>query len=146
MESTTVESLVSAALEAVPPPNGMRVHCNIEPDHNFTTDPERLVGAISNLLTNAYRYGGPNISISASASADGVTICFDDDGPGVDSAVQTTLFEPFSRGESAPHKGGSGLGLAITRGIVEAAGGRVEYRNLRPRGASFRIHLPGGPS
>jgi signal transduction histidine kinase len=146
LESTTVGSLVSAALESVPPPKGVVVHRDIEPDHGLTTDPERLVDAITNLLTNAYRYGGRNVSISASTSAEGVTICVEDDGPGVDRAVQSTLFEPFSRGESAAHKGGSGLGLAITRGIVEAAGGRVEYRPGRPQGASFRIHLPERPS
>ncbi|MGH2735965.1 MAG: PAS domain-containing sensor histidine kinase [Actinomycetota bacterium] len=142
LEATSVEVLIKNALDSVVPPDGVRVHHEIDPDLEITTDPERVGEAISNLLTNAYRYGGHRVSVKASAAPGGVTITVEDDGPGVEAALVPTMFEPFSRGESAAAAGGSGLGLAITRGIAEAAGGRIDYRPLLPRGSSFRIFLP----
>ena len=51
------------------------------------------------------------------------------------------IFDPFARGVSANGRRGKGLGLFIARRIVEAHGGAIGLRRVRP-GAEFWIELP----
>lgn len=62
-----------------------------------------------------------------------------DQGPGIDSAERTRVFEAFHRGE---HPGGSGLGLAITQAIVMAHGGRVWIEGTPGGGTTVIMELP----
>lgn len=70
-----------------------------------------------------------------------VSLTVTDDGPGIDPAVLSRLFEPFASTRLDAH--GTGLGLAVSEGIVREHGGVLLARN-RPdgRGAQFEIVLP----
>jgi signal transduction histidine kinase len=61
-----------------------------------------------------------------------------DDGPGIDPAERTKVFEAFF----FKREGGIGLGLAIVQQIVSAHGGEIEAAESRLGGALFRIRLP----
>ena len=91
--------------------------------------------AITNLIGNSVAHGGGAGQISVLVSADR-TIEVMDEGPGVPAALQSRLFEPFSRGSQDAE--GCGLGLHLTREIMRAHGGEV---CLVPgeRGATFRL-------
>jgi two-component system sensor histidine kinase KdpD len=66
-----------------------------------------------------------------------------DRGPGIPSAQQERVFEPFYRaGTDRTGHRGSGLGLAIVRGFVEANGGRVWVESLPNQGTTFALELP----
>jgi len=66
-----------------------------------------------------------------------------DDGPGVPSSVQGSIFDPFERGgrDASDPAPGVGLGLALSRALAHDLGGRL---TLEPseRGATFRLVLP----
>ena len=65
-----------------------------------------------------------------------VDVC--DDGPGVPSELQATLFEPFVSGHTTI--GRSGMGLAISRQIMNEAGGAL---TLEPSSSgALRIEIP----
>jgi signal transduction histidine kinase len=94
-----------------------------------------------NLLTNAYRYGGHTIRVTARRRGSDAVIEVEDDGEGVPEHLVGQLFEPFTRGENSG-EGGAGLGLAITQRIVEHLGGAITYESRDPVGARFLVRVP----
>src|SRR5829696_6590218 len=112
--------------------------------------PDSLRRAVTNLLTNAVKYGadgrwiGVAVRHSVVRGKTAVDIVVSDRGRGVDAADLPRLFEPFFRGQYAIDRQiqGHGLGLSPVRRIAEAYGGRVRVRSTPGEGASFSIHLP----
>ena len=108
---------------------------------------ERLLRrALRNLLENARRYGGGEITTLVAASADGaarISVC--DRGPGVPVELRERIFEPFFRLPGhAEREGGVGLGLSLVRQIVLAHGGQVACEARQGGGSCFVIQLPPG--
>jgi signal transduction histidine kinase len=108
---------------------------------------ERLLRrALRNLLENARRYGGGEITTLVAASADGaarISVC--DRGPGVPVELRERIFEPFFRLPGhAEREGGVGLGLSLVRQIVLAHGGQVACEAREGGGSCFVIQLPPG--
>lgn len=108
-------------------------------------DPDKLVTAFGNLLSNALRFSpmGGTIQFDLSQQAGAVRIQIADAGPGVAPADRDRVFEPFYRGERQPSEGtrGTGIGLSIVHEYIAAHGGRIELLPDGP-GATFRIDLP----
>lgn len=98
--------------------------------------------ALGNLVDNALRYGGSTIRVGLQAGTQSLTVSVTDNGPALDPAVQTHLFEPFWRGPASP-AGGSGLGLAIAQRTIRSLGGELSFegRSGTP-GNSFLIRIP----
>jgi len=106
---------------------------------------ERLLRrALRNLLENARRYGGGEVSVSTQ-SRDGqalVRVC--DRGPGVPEAARERIFEPFYRLPGhAEQAGGVGLGLSLVKQIAERHGGSVRCEAREGGGSCFVLSLPG---
>jgi PAS domain S-box-containing protein len=138
-----VDAAIAArrALDAAPPPAGTEVTISIPDGLSVWVDPLRFDQVLTNLLTNAYRYGGPAVSITGAARNGAVEVAVCDDGTGVPGDLVPRLFEPFARGSNAESQGGSGIGLALCRRLIEAFGGTIRYEAARP-GARFTIELP----
>jgi signal transduction histidine kinase len=107
-------------------------------DAAAVADPLVLDRVVSNLLTNALRYGKPPFVLSAERRDRHLRIAVEDSGEGVPDELRTTLFERFSRTQSAQ---GSGLGLAIARAYARAHGGDLVYAP-GDGGARFELIVP----
>ena len=136
-----VKDVVDAALETTPPPDDTTILTDVDPGVTVCADKHRLLQVVSNLLTNAYRYGGKNIEITAKRSGDSALLSIADDGPGVEEAIVPNLFDPFARGSTSATVGGSGLGLAIVKALVQSAGGDVWHEKNEPHGARFCVRM-----
>jgi protein-histidine pros-kinase len=136
-----VRALVDRVLESTPPPEGKAVSTSVPRDLCVRFDPGRLEQVVTNLLVNAYRYGGPAIVIDARSEGNGATLSVMDDGAGVAPDFVPELFEPFTRGKQANVVRGSGIGLALCRRVVESMEGDIWYEARSPHGSSFRINL-----
>ncbi len=88
--------------------------------------PNALKRALSNLATNACRYG-ERVTIAAGNRGGAIEITVDDDGPGIPEGKRDEVFRPFYRIDQSrnPATGGTGLGLSIARDIVRAHGGEI---------------------
>jgi PAS domain S-box-containing protein len=105
----------------------------------------RLEQVLSNLLSNALKYGaGHPVEVALSTSGDRVHLRVRDEGIGIEPEVQERIFERFERAVSDRHYGGLGMGLWITREIVTAMGGTIHVESAPRRGAVFTVELPRG--
>jgi len=103
----------------------------------------RLEQVVTNLLTNAIKYGaGKPIEIELRSEGVEAILEVVDHGIGIDLEQQKRIFERFERAVSSRDFGGFGLGLWITRQIVEASGGRIAVQSEPGSGARFQVRLP----
>ncbi len=112
-------------------------------------DPDALRQILTNLFDNALRHTPPGgrITVTAEASAGGVTIAVADTGSGIASEHLPRIFERFYRADPgrSREEGGTGLGLAIVKHLIEAHGGRVEARSTLGEGTTILLFFPGDP-
>jgi len=106
-------------------------------------DEFRIEQVITNLLTNALRYGdGKPVAVTVSSGEGRARVSVRDQGMGIAPADQERIFQQFERTEGSAAVPGLGLGLYIARQIVEAHHGRLEVVSEVGQGAEFILYLP----
>jgi PAS domain S-box-containing protein len=107
-------------------------------------DPMRIEQIVSNLISNAVKYGdGSAISVKTFRDGDVARLVVSDRGKGIPEEMRDKIFERFERaGVSGAQISGLGLGLYICRQIIEAHGGSIHVESELGRGASFVVDLP----
>ena len=105
--------------------------------------PKALTRALTNLIDNAWKYGGQKISLSARLQADYLLLEVCDDGPGIPENEIERLKQPFTRRENArTNASGTGLGLAIVERVARVHGGQLELLPNPGGGLIARLSLP----
>lgn len=106
-------------------------------------DPYRMEQVLTNLLTNAMKYGqGKPVRVMVRGSNQNVELSVEDHGLGIAPEHQERIFEQFERINASHAATGLGLGLYIVRQIVEEHGGRVYLRSKVGEGSTFVVQLP----
>lgn len=105
-------------------------------------DPTHIERVIKNIVHNAIKFApkGKTISINTSLTADEVTVCIHNDGPGIAAEDLPRIFERFFQVDQSRHDG-TGLGLAIARHIVQGHGGNIWAESEPGKGVTFFITL-----
>ena len=141
--SVRIDEAVQEALAALP---GPKPYVDLQGLTALTAlvDPGHLVQVLTNLFTNAIKYGGERFTVNSDSSGDDLFVRISDSGPGVPASFVPHLFERFTRSEDAREgaQKGTGLGLYITRSLLLANGGGVTYETTPGGGATFCIRLP----
>jgi PAS domain S-box-containing protein len=145
LEPVPIAPLSRQVLETMPTPEDKTVELRVQDDLVALADSHHLDQILSNLFTNAFRYGGSEVKLEADAAESAIVLSLSDNGPGVERDLVPHLFDPFARGSTSAEAGGSGLGLAIVRGLVEASGGDIWYEVCEPTGSRFCVRLPRPP-
>lgn len=137
-----VENLAQQA-EAVGPPLSLRAAVPVE----GTWDGFRIEQVLTNLVTNALRYGaGKPVEIEVGRIGEQAEMTVRDHGIGIAPEDQARIFEQFERTEdSRRHAAGLGLGLFIARQIVRLHGGEIGLESRLGKGSLFRVRLPLAP-
>jgi PAS domain S-box-containing protein len=103
----------------------------------------RLEQVVSNLLSNALKYGaGHPVTLRTERTSASARLLVRDQGIGIEPLALPHLFHKFQRGVSERHYGGLGLGLYVTRQLLQAMGGTVTVESTPGRGATFTVELP----
>ena len=115
--------------------------CESEPV-TVSGDANRLIDALTNLVTNAIDYNVPDgrVDIRVSARANDAEIRVADTGIGMDESTQTRIFDPFFTTKEVGK--GVGLGLSSVAGLVEQCHGHISVESALGRGTTFRVFLP----
>lgn len=150
-----LHATIEAQLEALAPlldERGMRVERRFAAAlPRFDFDPRRIEQVITNLMTNAIRYGRPRgvvrieTRLETRSDRDGnamAVACVEDDGVGIPVDDRERLFAPYVRGAGRSRSGGLGIGLAICRRICESHGGAIRVDGGELGGARFTFELP----
>jgi two-component system, sensor histidine kinase and response regulator len=117
----------------------------------FHADKAILKRVFSNLIQNAITHSPMPVTLTLTARREGSGILFTvgDDGPGIPTEYQETIFAPFTQLSvpNAPRVFSSGLGLAFCRVALENHGGRIAVNSTEGQGSTFSMWLPvGAPS
>ncbi|AKJ04811.1 PAS domain S-box protein [Archangium gephyra] len=103
----------------------------------------RMEQVMTNLLTNAIRYGGGQpIAVRVAEAGERVRLEVSDRGVGIAPEDHERIFERFERVMRPSEVSGLGLGLFITRQIVRAHGGDVRVESQLGHGSTFIVELP----
>lgn len=106
-------------------------------------DALRIEQVITNLFTNAIRYGkGKPVSVTLRDSDSMVTLIVKDQGIGIAPEDQEKIFERFERVVNPSEVSGFGLGLYISRQIVREHGGTIRVESKPGEGSAFYVTLP----
>ena len=128
----------------------LRFHLNSN-DILLYADPDRILQALTNLVSNAIKFSPPGGLISLTAldiGSDEARIDVADQGRGIPGNKLDSVFERFQQVDASDSRemGGTGLGLAICRSIVSQHGGLIWVTSPPGQGATFHFTLPTRPA
>jgi len=103
----------------------------------------RIEQVITNLLTNAFKYGsGRPVEVSVEATEAIARLRVRDHGGGVAPEAIERIFERFERFASGHHQKSLGVGLYIARQVIDAHAGVVRVEETSASGSTFLVELP----
>jgi signal transduction histidine kinase/DNA-binding response OmpR family regulator len=145
-----VRSLVAQTIEANRAlAEGLGVRIRLVPASaavDVRVDPDRLVQAVTNLLSNDIKFSPPGeeVVVAVEARNETARISVRDHGHGVPDEFKPHIFEKFAQADAtdARQKGGTGLGLSIVKEIVDRLDGAVGFGDAPGGGAIFYVDLP----
>jgi len=106
-------------------------------------DVRKIDQIVSNLLTNAIKYGHQKpIEITLTQEGNQAIIEVTDHGEGIDPENFEKIFRRFERVQSGISVGGIGLGLYIVKQIVEKNGGSISVQSKKGEGSTFTVKIP----
>lgn len=105
--------------------------------------PKAITRAITNLIDNAWKYGGGEVTVKTAAVDGEIWLEISDHGPGIPASETERLKRPFTRLETArTNASGTGLGLAIVERIARLHNGRLDLLPNPGGGLLARLVLP----
>jgi PAS domain S-box-containing protein len=105
----------------------------VEADLAVRADPDQLRHLLENLLGNALRHGGADVTVAVGSLDDGFYVA--DDGPGIPEADRDAVFDS---GYSTAAEG-TGVGLAIVQQVVDAHDWSISVTESETGGTRFEI-------
>jgi two-component system sensor histidine kinase VicK len=149
----TAQSLFERAAnlqQAAADKNNLRFHFESNAVEVYA-DPDRILQALTNLISNAIKFSPPGGTIYLSArpiDEHEARIDVHDEGRGIPPGKLDAIFERFQQVDASDSRamGGTGLGLAICRSIVTQHGGLIWATSPPNHGATFHFTLPTHPT
>lgn len=122
---------------------GRQIVTDLPPLPETMLRPKAITRAITNLIDNAAKYGGGEITLKVAVVDGVIRIEVGDRGPGVPAEEIERLKRPFTRLETArTNATGTGLGLAIVERIARLHDGHLDLSPNPGGGLLARLSLP----
>lgn len=114
-----------------------------------TIDPDKVTQVITNVVVNAFKYGGTGdvrlavnatLPLEASDGASHLRVVIEDHGIGMTPEQVERAFVPFEQASAKSE--GAGLGLAIVGELVKLMEGSIDVQSTPGEGTTVTILLP----
>ena len=107
-------------------------------------DPDRFQIVIRNLLSNAAKYSpsGTDITVDVRRDDGKALVSVHDEGIGISTEDQSSLFTRFGRIDTTQHVQGTGLGLWLSREIARMHEGDLTVESRTGLGSTFTFSVP----
>ena len=118
---------------------GITLTADIEPGIAAVGNAGLLNRLVSNLVSNAYKYGreGGHIDVKLRRDGEKISLTVADDGVGISADKLDKIFNRFYRADASRSRAGTGLGLAIAREIAHLHGGEITVSSAEGEGSIF---------
>ena len=146
IEKLNLSALVNSVCEdmSLIRERGISLEHEVEDEIWVDGNPALLSRLLSNLISNAYRYGKDDGHIKArlKKSQDEVTLSVSDDGIGISREDKEKIFRRVYQADSSRTGSGTGLGLSMVKEIASFHGGSMSVESEPGKGSEFTFHLP----
>ncbi len=145
-----LHDVINSAMEKVQLQVGQKqgsLHASLNAEKaGLFADKVHITNIVYNLLDNALKYSKeiPEISISTQNIGEGILMCVQDTGIGINKENQKRVFEQFYRVSTGNVHNirGFGLGLSYVKAIVQKHGGDITVDSELGKGSTFKVYLP----
>lgn len=126
---------------------GIQLTADIQPEINIYGNPQLLSRLVTNLISNAYRYGKENGHIlvrlhsndTGASERRSLSLSVEDDGIGISKEEQKHIFQRFYQVDPSRSGAGTGLGLSMVQQIAEFHNGTVTVKSAPGDGSIFTV-------
>ena len=122
-----------------------KINFNSSEEFIANVDVFHFENAINNIIDNAIKYGGNEISIQLEHHKNSFEISISDNGSSLSKVNKDKIFEKFyrvSKGNTHDVKG-FGIGLYYTKKIIEKHSGTI-HLDLKDNLTTFKLSIPNG--
>lgn len=109
-------------------------------------DESKFMQVINNLFTNSLKFTNDDgtISLRVEDKDKSVLFTFSDNGIGIPSHLQHTIFDQFTdaRRKGLNNEPTSGLGLSIVKTLVDWHNGKIWFESKEGEGTTFFVEIP----
>ena len=100
-----------------------------------------MFDAFANLIDNALKHGGGDVSVAVKGTESAITISVADRGPGIPAEERENVLQRFYRLERSRHSPGSGLGLSLVAAVMRLHGAVIRMADNMP-GLKIELRFP----
>lgn len=126
---------------------GIQLTADIQPEINIYGNPQLLSRLVTNLISNAYRYGKENghilvrlhLNDTGASERRSLSLSVEDDGIGISKEEQKHIFQRFYQVDPSRSGAGTGLGLSMVQQIAEFHNGTVTVKSAPDDGSIFTV-------
>lgn len=140
-EPLDLTKLVSSVCEdmALIRENNITLTCETQENATLLGNAQLFARLLTNLISNAYRYGKENghIFVSLKSKQDKILLTVEDDGIGIAKEDLDKIFRRFYQADNSRTGAGTGLGLSMVREIAKFHGGEVFVESELGVGSKF---------
>ena len=146
VESVDLTELVSSVCSdmALQREKNITLQYEAEPGITIEANGELLSRLLTNLISNAYRYGKEDghIWVCLKKLPDKILLSVADDGIGIAEEEQSKIFGRFYQVDPSRSNAGMGLGLSMANEIAKFHGGEIQVESAPEKGSVFTLILP----
>ena len=142
-KKTKLGDLLEEIIESFEETTSKKIYLSLENDNNkiFISRSPEIIYGLRNFIGNAVKFSKSEIDIVLISDKSKIQIDISDDGPGFPDDIIDVLGEPYikSKSEDINQNAGTGLGTFLGKTLLERAGAKLLFLNIKNKGALVKI-------